>query len=59
MTLGISIQLRRQVEARAKYCCEYCLLPQAAALHLHELDHIVPRQHGGDTHENLKVRSRC
>jgi hypothetical protein len=28
------------------------LLPQAVALHQHEPDHIVPRQHGGETHES-------
>ena len=52
MTLGVPIQLRQQVEERAHHRCEYCLLPQAAALHLHEIDHIVPRQHGGETHED-------
>src|SRR5262249_2816269 len=37
---------------RAGYCCEYCLLPQAQALHQHAPDHIVPLQHSGETHEH-------
>ncbi|MBI3249705.1 MAG: HNH endonuclease [Deltaproteobacteria bacterium] len=41
--------LRQVVAERAAYRCEYCQLPQAAALHRHELDHILPRQHGGET----------
>lgn len=50
----ISPELRRLVMARADYRCEYCLLPEAVALHRHEPDHIVPVQHGGaTTEENL------
>jgi len=45
----VSESLRRFVTARAEARCEYCLLPQAAALHTHEPDHIIPRQHGGST----------
>ena len=48
----IPAALRRHVAERAKHRCEYCLLPQAAALHQHEPDHIVPRQHGGETQED-------
>ena len=44
--------LRRLVVERASACCEYCLLPQSVALHKHEPDHIVPRQHGGQTVES-------
>lgn len=52
----ISVELRAFVEERAKQRCEYCLLPQAAALHKHEPDHIVPLQHGGATvRENLAL----
>lgn len=49
MSADISVVLRRQVAERAGNRCEYCLLPQAAAFHQHEPDHIVPRQHGGET----------
>jgi len=44
--------LRRLVIERAEECCEYCLLPQAATAFQHELDHIIPRQHGGRTETN-------
>jgi hypothetical protein len=37
---------------RAGDCCECCLLPQSAAFHRHEPDHIVPQQHGGVTEES-------
>ena len=49
MATPIPPELRRLVAERAGYRCEYCLLPQAVALHRHEPDHIVPLQHGGVT----------
>jgi hypothetical protein len=52
MASEVSTSLRRLVAERAAYRCEYCLLPQAVALHQHEPDHIVPLQHDGETHEN-------
>jgi len=52
MASEVPTSLRRLVAERAAYRCEYCLLPQAVALHQHEPDHIVPLQHGGETHEN-------
>ena len=52
MASEVSASLRQLVADRAAHRCEYCLLPQAVALHQHEPDHIVPRQHGGETHEN-------
>jgi HNH endonuclease len=45
----ISTELREFVAARAKQRCEYCLLAQRVALHKHEVDHIVPQQHGGES----------
>lgn len=42
-------ELRELVAERAAHRCEYCLLPQAVVLHKHEPDHIVARQHGGQT----------
>jgi len=44
--------LRQRVTERAADRCEYCLMPQAMSLHRHEPDHIVPRQHGGETQED-------
>ena len=52
MSSEVPASLRQLVAERAAYRCEYCLLPQAVALHQHEPDHIVPRQHGGETHED-------
>ncbi len=52
MTTPIPSDLRRLVAERAGYRCEYCLLPQVAALHRHEPDHIVPLQHDGMTEAN-------
>jgi len=52
MTLELPERLRRLVIDRAGNRCEYCLLPQTAAFHRHEPDHIVPQQHGGVTEES-------
>ncbi len=49
MSSDIPDKLRRLVSQRADNRCEYCLLPESAALHKHEPDHIVPHQHGGQT----------
>lgn len=49
MPTDIPNELRRLVTERAQNRCEYCLLPEKASLHKHEPDHIVPRQHGGQT----------
>ena len=61
MASPISPELLQSVLARAEYRCEYCLLPQAVALHRHEPDHIVPIQHGGATEaDNLALAClRC
>ena len=61
MASEVPTSLRRLVVERAASRCEYCLLPQAVALHQHEPDHIVPLQHGGETHEtNLALAClRC
>jgi 5-methylcytosine-specific restriction endonuclease McrA len=57
----ISTALRQLVFERAEGRCEYCLLPQAMTAHKHEPDHIVPRQHDGETIvENLALAcARC
>ena len=52
MPSELSTELRQRVVKRANNCCEYCLLPESALLHKHEPDHIVPRQHGGETEED-------
>jgi hypothetical protein len=49
-------ELRQLVVERAQRRCEYCLLPEREALHPHQIDHVIPRQHGGaDTEDNLAL----
>ena len=61
MSSEVSELLRQTVTERAQSICEYCLFPQAVALHKHEIDHIVPTQHGGETRtDNLALSCmRC
>lgn len=52
----VPLSLRRLVYARAKGCCEYCLIPEAATFATHEVDHIIAKKHGGLTEaENLAL----
>lgn len=44
--------LRRLVHERAGGSCEYCLAPEATALFVHEVDHVVAEKHGGATTED-------
>jgi hypothetical protein len=49
--------VRDYVRQRARFCCEYCRLPErhAPVLPFH-LEHIIPRQHGGtDDPNNLAL----
>ena len=57
----ISTTLRELVFERAGGRCEYCLLAQSVAVHKHEPDHIIPRQHDGQTTaDNLALAcARC
>ncbi|MCL1472641.1 HNH endonuclease [Argonema antarcticum] len=45
----ISAALRRLVEERANYRCEYCLLPAGVAFFPYEIDHAIALKHGGAT----------
>lgn len=45
----ISDKLRRQVRTAAGGCCEYCRLPDAAEPAPFAIDHIIARQHRGET----------
>jgi 5-methylcytosine-specific restriction endonuclease McrA len=52
----VSASMRRAVHARAKGCCEYCRIPELGTLFGHEPDHIIAKQHGGETTlENLAL----
>ena len=44
--------LRRQVIERAGERCEYCLVHQQDSLYAHEVDHIIPIKHRGETRED-------
>ncbi len=41
--------LAEQVRRRAGYACEYCRLSEAVHPGSFEIEHIIPRQHGGHT----------
>jgi hypothetical protein len=41
--------LRREVMERAGGRCEYCLIHQRDSLYTHEVDHIIPEKHRGET----------
>lgn len=61
MAETISVALRQFTFERAKGRCEYCLLSQMVAAHKHEPDHIIPKQHDGETTaDNLALAcARC
>ncbi|HEU0011667.1 MAG TPA: HNH endonuclease signature motif containing protein [Verrucomicrobiae bacterium] len=42
-------RLRATVAERAGNCCEYCRLPARFSRLSHQIDHIIPQQHGGLT----------
>jgi 5-methylcytosine-specific restriction endonuclease McrA len=44
--------LRKQLYERARGCCEYCLIDDQYSHLPHELDHIIPEKHRGETREN-------
>jgi hypothetical protein len=47
------------VRARAKHRCEYCRIPQRHYTEQFQIEHIVPRCHGGgDETENLALACR-
>jgi len=47
----IPTALRRLVEERANYSCEYCQIPHYLSFFPHEIDHVIPEKHGGQTDE--------
>ncbi|MEH2410400.1 HNH endonuclease [Nostoc sp.] len=57
----IPVALRRLVEERANYRCEYCQLPAGVAFFPHEIDHVIAQKHGGATDaDNLALTCwRC
>jgi hypothetical protein len=61
MADAIGQPLRREIRARAKGRCEYCLVLETLLLAGCEVDHIVSRKHGGITElSNLALScARC
>ena len=52
----ISTEVRQNVYQRANGCCEYCLSLEKDGFLPHQIDHILPKQHGGaDDFENLAL----
>ena len=47
----VSEALRLLVVERAQSRCEYCLIHQRDSLYTHEVDHIIPEKHRGETVE--------
>jgi hypothetical protein len=54
----VNRELLREVWSRAARRCEYCLLPAAAYPLPFHVDHIVARQHGGQT-ESANLALAC
>jgi 5-methylcytosine-specific restriction endonuclease McrA len=48
---SLSSEIRLLVRQRSLTACEYCLIPEASSFFPHEVDHIIARQHGGETLE--------
>ncbi len=54
MSRFVTPKQRQMVGERAKFCCEYCRLPEADSYIGFQADHIVSWKHGGPTiSENL------
>jgi hypothetical protein len=51
MAAYIPTSTRHLVAERANYACEYCLIPQSSTIK-HQIEHILPQQHGGGSEEN-------
>lgn len=47
MSKHVPAAVRRAVRHRAQGRCEYCLLHEKDSPLSHEVDHIIPRKHGG------------
>ena len=48
----IPADLRQRVTARAKRCCEYCLIHEDDSYYALQIDHIISEKHGGQTEED-------
>lgn len=55
----ISESLRQAVTDRAQQKCEYCLLNERYSIYSHEIDHIIPEKHRGETVESNFFIRKC
>ena len=56
MSEFISSELRSAIWIRAANCCEYCLTHADDSYYPHEIDHILPKKHGGSSnYDNLAL----
>jgi hypothetical protein len=52
----VPLSLRNAARERAEARCEYCRMPESGTFFLHEVDHVIAIQHGGETTvENLAL----
>jgi hypothetical protein len=49
MTSYVAAELRRHVESRANYVCEYCLIHEDDTFYGCQVDHVIAEKHGGQT----------
>ena len=54
----IAAALRRSATRRARERCEYCQLHQDDTPFTHQIDHVIPRKHGGPT-TSLNLALSC
>jgi hypothetical protein len=43
----ITNEIRISIAIKAKYKCEYCLLPEKVSFYNFQIDHIISIKHGG------------
>ena len=54
--MTISIEQRQFIRGLAGDCCEYCRVAQDERLAKFQIDHIIPKKHGGsDENDNLAL----
>jgi len=52
-------ETRDVVQHRARGSCEYCRIPQEASVLLHQVDHIIGRQHQGSSDDADNLCQSC
>ena len=52
MSRFVTPKQRQIIGERAKFCCEYCCLPELDTYYGFQADHIISWRHGGNTNVN-------